>query len=486
MAATTATHLAIGAPGGAVIGIAFRFTVTAEDQFNNTAASYAGSAVFTSTDSGAKLPAGTHLASGIGTFSATLQTAGTQTLHANNALTSSVTGASATLAVTCPASHFMVTGPSAATAGISFVYTVTALDAFNSTVGAYSGFVHFTSSDGLAVLPGNSVLTNGIGTFSVTLKTAADQALLTVSDNNTSGITGTISGTSGPIIVSAGTATHFVLSFPSATTAGSSFAGTVIAEDQFNNTAVSYGGTVAFTSSDVGASTSLPTSGLLISGVGTFTASLTTSGGQTLTASDNNSSGFTGSITGTSGSITVSALGATHFTVIAQANAVAQFAIHFTVIADDQFGNIAIGYAGIVDFFSSDSAAALPPNSTLTGGIGVFSATLVVVGNQAVTVIDTQTSSITGTSNTIVVSSTPSSHFLINAGPTNVTAGNTVFLTVTALDQFNAVTTGYAGTVVFSSTDHGASTSNEQYPCQRYRCLFCDLDNCGESNINGH
>ena len=44
--------------------------------------------------------------------------------------------------------------------------------ATNAMATGYTGTVHFTSSDGAAVLPANSTLTNGVGTFSVTLKTA--------------------------------------------------------------------------------------------------------------------------------------------------------------------------------------------------------------------------------------------------------------------------------------------------------------------------
>ena len=52
----------------------------------------------------------------------------------------------------------------------------------------------------------------------------------------------------------------------------------------------------------------------------------------------------------------------------------------FTVTAHDPYGNVATSYTGTIHFTSSDSAAALPPNSTLTGGVGVFTATLRNIG----------------------------------------------------------------------------------------------------------
>ena len=52
------------------------------------------------------------------------------------------------------ATHLSVTpATSMPTAGTVFKFTVTALDASNSTVTSYAGTVNFTSSDGKAVLP---------------------------------------------------------------------------------------------------------------------------------------------------------------------------------------------------------------------------------------------------------------------------------------------------------------------------------------------
>src|SRR5213079_880225 len=106
--------------------------------------------------------------------------------------------------------HFTVSAPASATAGTAFNFAVTALDQFNNTATGYGGTVHFTSSDGQAVLPPNSTLTNGTGTFSATLKTPGNQTI-TATDTVTSSIT----GTSNPITVSAAAATHFQVSAPS-------------------------------------------------------------------------------------------------------------------------------------------------------------------------------------------------------------------------------------------------------------------------------
>jgi len=101
------------------------------------------------------------------------------------------------------ATHMVVSAPSSAVAGTSFSVSVTAEDQDGNIVTGYSGTVHFTSTDGQAVLPANSGLTNGVGAFSVTLKTAGSQTV-TATDTVTSSIT----GTSGLISVSAGGSPH--------------------------------------------------------------------------------------------------------------------------------------------------------------------------------------------------------------------------------------------------------------------------------------
>src|SRR5205814_1117823 len=211
--------------------------------------------------------------------------------------------------------HFSVTAsPSSITAGGTTSVTVTALDAGNSTVTSYSGTVHFTSTDGQAILPADSTLTNGAGTFTVTLKTSGNQTV-------------TATGTRNIISVAAAAATHFTVSAPASATAGSAFSFTVTALDQFNNTSTGYGGMVHFTSSDGQAV--LPSNSTLTNGTGTFSATLKTAGSQSITATDT----VTSSITGTSNAITVNAAAATHLTVSAPASATAGSAFSFTVTA---------------------------------------------------------------------------------------------------------------------------------------------------------
>jgi hypothetical protein len=90
------------------------------------------------------------------------------------------------------ATHFHISAPATATAGTSFTITVTAKTAGNQLDAAYTGTVHFKSSDGSAVLPPDYTFTlrdAGSHKFKVTLNTTGSQTI-TVTDTVTSSITG--------------------------------------------------------------------------------------------------------------------------------------------------------------------------------------------------------------------------------------------------------------------------------------------------------
>src|SRR5207253_188329 len=75
-----------------------------------------------------------------------------------------------------PATHLAVVASTGTiTAGTVMTVTVTAQDANNNTVTGYASTIHFTSTDGQAVLPADSTLSNGTGSLNVTLKTAGNQ-----------------------------------------------------------------------------------------------------------------------------------------------------------------------------------------------------------------------------------------------------------------------------------------------------------------------
>lgn len=111
---------------------------------------------------------------------------------------------------------------------------------------------------------------------------------------------GSNNGTSGG--GGGGAAIHFSVAGPAHIPSGTSFTFTVSAIDASNNPIPGYAGTAQFTSSDPRAR--LPASAPLMSGQGTFSATLITGGNQTITATDISSS----KVTGNSNAIMVGAL----------------------------------------------------------------------------------------------------------------------------------------------------------------------------------
>src|SRR5439155_1154471 len=106
--AAAATHFAVSPPASATAGAAFSFTVTAQDQFDNTDTYYGGTVHFSSSDGQATLPANSTLTNGTGSFNATLKTMGSQTLTATDTADASITGTSNIVMVITPATHFAV------------------------------------------------------------------------------------------------------------------------------------------------------------------------------------------------------------------------------------------------------------------------------------------------------------------------------------------------------------------------------------------
>jgi hypothetical protein len=117
---------------------------------------------------------------------------------------------------------------------------------------------------------------------------------------------------------------------------------------------------------------------------------------------------------------------------------------------------VAVSYTGTVHFSSSEPGAVLPADYTFTAGdLGVHTfsngAVLKTVGNQTVTAIDTVISALMGTS--IVTVSAAAATQLTVVGPSSIKVGAPFTLTVTALDAYGNITTGYTGTIHFRSSD---------------------------------
>ena len=188
-----------GFPSATSAGAAQTFTVAVQaDGATDTA--YTGTVAFTSSDAQAVLPANytfTAADAGVATFTATLKTAGTQSITATDTANGFLTGSGTTTVTATAASVLTIGGfPSPTTAGSAANVTVTALDTYGNIATGYTGTVHLTSSDAKAVLPANYTFTAadaGKHVFAVTLETAGTQSIA-ATDTVTAGLTSTQTG----------------------------------------------------------------------------------------------------------------------------------------------------------------------------------------------------------------------------------------------------------------------------------------------------
>lgn len=147
---------------------------------------------------------------------------------------------------------------------------------------------------------------------------------------------------------------------------------------------------------------------------------------------------------------------ATHFSVSAPFSVTSFITYPVTVTALDANNNVVTGYTGTVYLTSTDAGLANGTgDSTLTNGVGTFFAALKQAGTQTITATDTVNTSITGTSNNILVNP-GAPHFLTVSAPTTTNGGATFTFTVTLTDLFGNLTTNYNGTLHFTSSDVAA------------------------------
>lgn len=462
-----------GFPSPSEAGAAGSFTVTALDANGNTATGFRGTIRFTSSDNQAALPIDytfTAADNGTHTFSATLKSAGNQTLVARNKDNGSVAGSQTVTVKPAVASSLHLGGFSSSTQSIQAIqpiipvqgyatsnFTVTALDTYGNVATGYRGTVHFSSSDNDAILPDDYTFTEGdagVHTFSVTLKTPGSQSL-----NVTDTANGLISDTEtipGPPVAASSLR---VSGFPSPTKAGVSGNFTVKVLNADGTVAKGYRGTIQFSSSDGQAD--LPANYTFTAadnGVHTFSAKLKTAGSQSLKANDtaNNSVGGTQTIS-------VQAAAASSVRLSGFPSPVkAGVSGKFTVTAQDAYGNVATSYRGTVRFSSSDSRAVLPSKYTFSSGdkgVRTFSATLKTAGSQWLAATDAATSSIKGTQ-TITVNSAAASSLSVSEFGLLVKSGVAKSFVVTVRDAYGNIATGYRGTIRFKSSDSRAELPN--------------------------
>ena len=362
-----------------------------------------------------------------------------------------------------PASQLsFTTSPGTTVAGDPFATqpVVTFQDAGGNTATA-TGAVSLAigSNPGGGTLSGcTSTTTNGVATFSGCKINLAGNGYTLVATSP-----GLQSATSSAFNIVTPALTSFKVVGPTGNqTAGTAFSVTVTGLDQsgFTYTGLTGTQTISFSgpaNSPNGTPPTYPPTMNFTLGVATATNGVTLYDAQTTTLTATQ-----GSVTGTSGNITVVPLTARTLSVSGFPNPTAAGAPgSVTVAANDTYGNVATGYRGTVRFSSSDARAGLPGNYLFTAadaGSHAFTngVTLNTVGTQSITATDTVTGTITGTQGGITV--TKASPTIATAlSPASITAGAATHDTSTFTGLVNSTGTG---TVTYSYYTNNTCTAN--------------------------
>jgi hypothetical protein len=480
--ALPATHLAfVESPTSTNDGTAFPVQVAVEDANNNPVVSDASGITLSITSgtgaSGANLSnscAGIE-SNGIVNFTGcSIATIGTgYTLTATDRETNTTTGNPLTSATSSPAFNitaapasqlvFSPVAPGPGTAGSAIPnVAVKVEDSSGNVVTTVSGSVTVAIQSGSAqssFTSGTTTVTvsNGVATFSNLIVNTAGTYTLTAAPLH---ISGTISSaTSSSFVVGSGSAQSFAVANPGSQTAGNPFTDTITAIDGYGNIATSYTGaqTIAFSGPSNAPSTVTPTypaSVTFSAGVGSATGiTLVDVQGTTLVAAQ-------GSITGTSGSFTVT-VGATNmFTVTTPGTQTAGTGFNDVITATDVYGNVATGYTGAQTIsFSGPSSSpsgssntpTYPASVSFSAGVGTASG-IILPDAQVTALTATQgsgTTTLTGMSGNFTVVPAAASALAFNpAAPGQAVVATAIpNVAVQVVDPFGNIVTSANGTV---------------------------------------
>ncbi|MFL5310586.1 MAG: hypothetical protein ACJ79H_09065 [Myxococcales bacterium] len=252
--------LLTGFPSPASADTGGTLTVTAADANGNITPAYTGTVQFSSTNPSRTLP-GSYTFTGIGgddgahTFAGVVLKKASPPSYSITATDGTITGSQTGIVVNAGATtKLLVTGfPSTVFGGTPGTVTVSAQDANDNPTPAYTGTITFASDNPNAILPVDYTFTgiggdDGTQTFSgVILKKASPPSyFISATDTVATSITGSETG----IAVDPGATKLRVTGFPNPVFAGTPGSVIVSAQNADDSTAMTYRGTVHFSSSD--------------------------------------------------------------------------------------------------------------------------------------------------------------------------------------------------------------------------------------------
>ncbi len=428
-------------------GVPFTVTVSAVDANGNVVPNFTGTVGLTnsSTLNAAQAISYTFTAAdaGVHTLGATMTKSGLQPLTVTSPLLPS--GVKTITVMGAAATHFSVTGPATAAAGVPASVTVTALDAFGNLSNGYVGSIRFTSIDARASLPANytfSLADAGTHAFPVTFVTAGSQTVTAIDAT-----VATMLGATTAITVTPASAVSLRLAGGGGPI-GSPTLVTATALDTYGNVDVNYTGTLHLTTTDANSTVSADVA--TVNGVGTFTVNSLTLGAQTLNVVDVARSAMAANLA----VVNTPGLGA-KFVVTSLSASVAGTSQSFKVTVYDNYGNISTGYRGVVQISGSDArmnGAGYYSFTAADSGAHTFTVAFTTAGTQSLTLTDYYTPAINFSQTGIAVTAS-SATSLAFTPIQGVVAGTAQSVTVTLRDAYGNIATGYRGTVLITSSD---------------------------------
>ncbi|HEX3432621.1 MAG TPA: hypothetical protein VHT25_01000 [Solirubrobacteraceae bacterium] len=467
--AASAKSFTLAALGSQTAGTAFEETLTAKDEYGNTATSYTGGRTIAFSGpanshnaTAPKYPSSTiKFTAGVSeSFPVTLYKAETPTLKATEG---SISGSVGLTVAAAAASKFTVPTPSTQTAGKEFSETLTAIDLYGNTATSFSGpkTIAFTgpttSPDGHAPkYPGTVNFSSGEGTAAITVYDAGSMAL--------GAEEGSINGKSTSFTVNGlSTTSKFLLSTPSPT-AGAQFTETVTATDSFGNTTTGYTGSHTLTFSGPAKSPNF-TSPKYPSSSTSFTAGV---GTPSITLYDAQTTALKASASGVSESesdpFTVVSAAPSSMSVSTPGAQTAGVAFSVSITgAKDAYGNTVAGSQAVSFANPSNApdgtAPSYPSTATFSGGEAKPSITL---DDAQTTTLKVTSGTASATTSSFTVGPAAMSALALTAASSTVTAGEGDELTIKAVDAFENTVTSYPTSKSLKFT--GAKASGAKSP----------------------
>ncbi len=417
-------------------GSPFTITVTAQDNYGNTATQFVSKVNISDKTNTLSPTASGSFSNGQWTGNVIISQA-----YANDVITvvrqgGSETGSSNSFdVISSTVDHFVISTIGNQVAGQPFNITIRAEDSNNNLVTNFIGTASLNDLTNTINPKTTSSFSGGQWSGSVTITNSRVGNMITVTS-------GGKAGTSNSFNVDPTSLDHFrVSTIGSPQVAGQSFSITVTAEDIYNNKVTSYVSTVTFSEST---STISPAASTNFTG-GEWTGSVTI----TKTYTDNiiNVSGSGKS--GQSNKFNINPAALHHFVIGTISTQAAGVPFAITVTAQDNYSNTATQFTGKVNI--SDKTSTISPTESGNFSNGRWTGNVVIAQantNDVITVVR-QGGGETGSSNGFDVISSNVDHFVIGTIGNQV-AGQSFGITIRAEDKNNNLVTSFTGTATLS------------------------------------